>query len=769
MNLTETVYFGGSYREQWDDSYKMTVEYRDRSSVMLSFVCGHWQPLSGALPELPVADLYFPQAASAAVAACRFIASGQTALDLSALAPDQASGPIFAAECMRILLDDYGLRLETVYPYIVSCVKAPLGTEVQQALLQLQPRTGHVLQLLLEKMAVIPPVLHDARLSEFRNPCTAVQTGQQIRLAIHAPRDAFSSATLELFGDEVNKEYPMKSFSDGWEVSFSAPDEVAALWYRFRLKSTEGIHWLCTAPDGYHSWFRSSAHDGFRFTVFQSGFSTPKWFQNAVMYQIFPDRFAFSEDGTAEAGIAYHRSLGQCPDLHQSRKEEVRWKPRSFEKDYIPDDFYGGTLNGIREQLPSLKALGITCIYLNPIFEARSNHRYDTSDYLRIDPILGSNKDFCALCNTAESLGIRVLCDGVFSHTGADSIYFNRDSHYPNPGACQVTKSPYDSWYDFQHFPDKYRSWWGFRELPEVNELDPAWQEYMIRGDKAVVREWLRLGACGWRLDVADELPDEVLSLIRRSVKEEKTDGVILGEVWEDAVLKESYGARRKYALGNALDSVMNYPFRSAVLDFLHHRITAFDLANFLTAQQLHYPGPLYACLMNLLGSHDVERLRTNLATDIQLKDLSREEQLKIESNLNAEDYARADRLERLAIAIQFSVPGVPSVYYGDELGMTGTNDPFNRRPLSETNASEFRQLIQSLSYYRRIHPAFIEGDAFFLANDPDVLLVLRYTEVDSVLTVVNRAEEEKPYLFWFASKNCSGMIPASSFLQIIL
>ena len=769
MNLVETVCFGGSYLERWNDNFKMTVEYTDRDSISVSFVQGHWQPLSRIMPQMPLATQFFPQAASAAVAARRFIASGQTALDLSALAPDHACGAIFAAECMRILMDEYGQSMETVYPYIIPSLSEPLGPKEMEALSSLQPRTCHVLRLLQTQRLSVPPVIHDARLPVFRSPCAAVPTGQEIRLAIHAPQKAFYSATLELFGDEMSLEYPMKEFSDGWELSFTVPEEPTVLWYRFHLKSEQGDHWLCTAPDGYHSWLRSSAHEGFRLTVFRSGFSTPEWFRHAVMYQIFPDRFAFSEDGTAENGIAYHCALGQHPELHQSREEEVRWQPRSFEDDYIPDDFYGGTLKGIREKIPYLKELGITCIYLNPIVEARSNHRYDTSDYLRVDPILGTNEDFSELCKTADQADIRILCDGVFSHTGADSIYFNRDAHYSGSGACQIEASPFDSWYSFQHFPDEYRSWWGFRELPEVNELDPSWQDFVISGDQAVVRRWLRRGASGWRLDVADELPDEVLNLIRRAVKEEKPDGVVLGEVWEDAVLKESYGSRRKYALGDALDSVMNYPFRTSVLDFLHRRITAYDLADFLVSQQLNYPPPLYTSLMNLLGSHDVERLRTNLATEMLFKERSRIDQLKIEADLKEEDYARADRLERLALVIQFSIPGVPSIYYGDELCMTGVNDPFNRRPMPELKETGLRDLIKELSEKRRNHPALYEGDAFFLANDPDVLLILRQTDHEAVLTVINRSDEEKAFHLWLSSKTASGTVPAFGFRQIIL
>ncbi|MBQ9721332.1 MAG: glycoside hydrolase family 13 protein, partial [Oscillospiraceae bacterium] len=292
--------------------------------------------------------------------------------------------------------------------------------------------------------------------------------------------------------------------------------------------------------------------------------------------------------------------------------------------------------------LPYLKELGVGVIYLNPIVEARSNHRYDASDYLSVDPILGTNADLTHLCETAEAMGMRIILDGVFSHTGADSRYFNRDGSYPGNGACQGKDSPYYPWYDFRHYPNEYRCWWGFKDLPEVDERNPKWQNFVITGQDSVVKTWLRRGAAGWRLDVADELPDEVLAMIRESAKAEKPDALILGEVWEDAVIKESYGGRRNYALGYSLDSVMNYPLRKHILRFAHGWLDAYTLRDFLIDQQMNYPKPLYYSLMNLLGSHDVERLRSALASDRVIKDYSREEQRKMQFDEQALEKAVA-------------------------------------------------------------------------------------------------------------------------------
>ena len=759
-----SVFFGGEYEELWDETYHCSIAYKDRKQIWLRFCGEEWRiDEENTLPELKAcyssAAVYFNTAASAQLAVRRFIASGLTEQQLDTLSPGMICRRIFAAECMRMLLDDYGMKLETVWPYAALLLDGETESEpLPVDLKRLQPRTAAILSLLFRQKESIPVVLHDLRLARFRDPAGAVTTGTEVRISFLSRM--VDKAVLELYGDSFSSEYIMKKTDEGWETSFSAPEEAAALWYRFRILSREKQYWVCPSSDACHAWLQETPKDGFRFTVYEKTFKTPDWFKKAVLYQIFPDRFAFSSDGTAERGIAYHRSLGQTAELHLSVEEEPRWQPREGEKEYLPDDFYGGTLRGIREKLPYLQQLGITCLYLNPIFEARSNHRYDTSDYMKIDPIAGTDEDFSLLCASAESLGIRVLCDGVFSHTGADSVYFNRDGHYPLPGACQSEPSPYDTWYDFRHFPDDYRSWWGFRELPEVEENDRSWQQFVVSGEHSAVKKWLRLGASGWRLDVADELPDDILCLIRKSAREEKEDALILGEVWEDAVLKESYGARRRYALGASLDSVMNYPFRAAVLDFLHRKIDAWALCGFLTSQQQHYPRPMYLCLMNLLGSHDVERIRTNLAVETELKDLSRREQLSVEKEIGDAALKRAEQLSYLAAVIQFSIPGVPSIYYGDELGMTGVNDPFNRRPMEwQKDGCTFQNRIRELIRLRSSHRALTEGDAFFLAADADVILILRTCSEERALSVINRSDEKKSYFADIMGIQASGEV----------
>ena len=755
------VFFGGSYRELWSENYTLSIAYEGRRSVTARFDGGIWRAEAGdeelcALlnsPDCPGLTKDYFQAAASVYAAARDCVDRGVPLERMGEHFRWPDSTLAAPELMRLLMDDCGFSLSAAYQTVARCcgdIRA-IGVDVEQ-LYPLQPRTAHVLSVLRSCRDHTLAVFHDARKAAYRLPHGAVEEGALIRLSFRVLGGRIKQAALLLWGDSFRHEYPMEREGDSFTVTVPATMGPMALWYAFRVETPDSAQWLCPDESGYFGMLCGSEAGGFRLTVYKRGFETPAWFRRSVMYQIFPDRFAFSRDGTAEKGVAYHRALGQTPELHGSLEEPVRYQPRPFESAYSPDDFYGGTLKGIEEKLPYLKALGVGVIYLNPIVEARSNHRYDASDYRKVDPVLGSNEDFGRLCLKAGELGIRLILDGVYSHTGADSVYFNRHGSYPGKGACQGPESEYFDWYDFHRFPEEYRCWWGFQDLPEVDEGNPRWQDFIITGTDSIVKTWLRRGASGWRLDVADELPDTVLALIRRAAKEEKPDALILGEVWEDAVIKESYGGRRNYALGHSLDSVMNYPFRNAVLDFVHRRINAYGLRDFLISQQMNYPKPMYYSLMNLLGSHDVERLRTALATSTVIRGLSREEQLKLAVSQEALDGAIA--LEKLCAAVQFCIPGVPSVYYGDEQGMCGVCDPFNRLPFKE-GCGELHDWYAALAALRNSAPALSTGMAEFMAPSEDILLILRYisqgkdafglaAENGAYLCVINRGEAAK-------------------------
>ncbi|MBR3474155.1 MAG: glycoside hydrolase family 13 protein [Oscillospiraceae bacterium] len=772
------LYFGGSYREHWSEDYTLAVHYEGRTSVDAVCKDGVWRAVGGDgewvrllnSPECPAVTMLYFQGAASVYAAARECAARGLPLDRLDECFYSPSNPFTAPELVRLLMDDCGFSMRRAFQVAAACCGDLRCSGVDAAqVYPLQPRTAHIINILRSTSASSLAARHNSTDSFYRSPLGAQPEGAVLTLRLKVLAGKAIRADLLLYGDGFRREIPMIPAEKGFAVTFRLPEKAQALWYCFRLLTPDGTHWLCADASGYHGRLCTGEEQGFRLTVYKKDFETPAWFRRSVMYQIFPDRFAFSTDGTAEAGVRYHRALGQQAELHQSLDEPPRWQPRPFERSYTPDDFYGGTLKGIREKLPYLKKLGIGCLYLNPIGEARSNHRYDTSDYLKVDPILGSNEDLTELCEAARDLGIRVMLDGVYSHTGDDSVYFNRYGHYSGKGACQGKDSPYYPWYDFKHFPDKYRCWWGFDSLPEVEETNSAWQDFVITGPNSVVRSWLRRGTSAWRLDVADELPDQVLSLIRKAAKEEKPDAVVLGEVWEDAVLKESYGSRRNYALGYSLDSVMNYPLRIAILDFAHHRSSAYQLRDFLITQQHNYPLPLYYSLMNLLGSHDVERLRSALATDIWIKTLSREEQLKLD--FSEEALEQAVELEKLCAVLQFSLPGVPSIYYGDEQGMCGVGDPFNRLPFREERQDLFEHYA-ALSALRNGSPALSTGHARFLALSRDLLLVLRWiadgrdifgepAENGVYLAVLNRSREASDYELDCSALGC-GLVRGS-------
>ncbi len=449
--------------------------------------------------------------------------------------------------------------------------------------------------------------------------------------------------------------------------------------------------------------------DLFQLTVYSNTYETPKFLKGGVMYQIFPDRFCKS--GKVHENIPEGRVLredwGGTPYYKPDHNGHV-WN----------NDYFGGDLAGIQSKLPYLHGLGVTCIYLNPIFESHENHRYNTADYMKVDPLLGTNEDFAELCKEAEKYGISVILDGVFSHTGADSVYFNKYGRYPEKGAFQSKDSKYYEWYSFIDYPNSYESWWGIDTLPNVWENNDSYTEF-ICGDEGVLHYWLGLGAAGFRLDVADELPDQFLNNLRKSVKSFDKDKIVIGEVWEDASNKESYGVKRRYLLGDQLDSVMNYPFREAIISFIKGGNVT-DFINSIMTILENYPKPTIDVLMNFVSTHDIERAINRLGgenCDNKSKDWM------AERYLTPEQYSKGKALLKAAMALQFFLPGVPSIYYGDEAGLQGYKDPFNRRCYPWGNEDQdLIAYVSELSRIRRSIPNMVSGSTYFVFNDTKVI-----------------------------------------------
>ena len=467
------------------------------------------------------------------------------------------------------------------------------------------------------------------------------------------------TAYLHLWRDGEKKEsFLMQNTEYGWTISLKIK-EIGLYFYNFYIEN-EGF-----VSCGYLEKGILTNHDEpFLLTVFSKDYQTPDWFKGGVMYQIFPDRFAKKGSMPDIDGRVRRKDWGGFPSYKPNENGKV-----------LNNDFFGGNFKGIEEKLPYLKALGVTTIYLNPIFEAASNHRYDTSDYKKIDPYLGTEKDFSELIHSAKKQGIRIILDGVFNHTGDNSVYFNKYGKYPTVGAYQSKDSPYYSWYSFQEFPDCYHSWWGIDVLPEVNENSQEYQDFIFEKG-GVLKKWLGFGIGGYRLDVADELPDFFLKKLRKSVKEEDPDAIIIGEVWEDASNKIAYSQRREYLQGYELDSVMNYPLKDGIIRYILTE-NAGDLLHCIRVLINHYPKQTLDCLMNILGTHDTSRILTVLGGIVCY---NKDEMASDKAFLNSENKAKAIEKLKMAAVLQYTLPGVPCIYYGDENAMEGHIDPFCRR-----------------------------------------------------------------------------------------
>lgn len=580
---------------------------------------------------------------------------------------------------------------------------------------------------------------HNSFDTKYRRPFGAVTCGSRVWLSLFV--SGAHSARLRLWVDEheeIVSGERIPAVHDGVQgelYSFEAdmPDHPCLVWYYF-LIDTDGGTKFYSAHNGIGG-FSEYPPNAYQITVYSADFKTPDWFKRTVVYQIFPDRFRRGSVRGGLSRISAHTNRGRKVYLHDSWDEEVLYRPLPGEKHYSPCDFYGGDFEGIRASLPYLKSLNVGCLYLNPIFESPSNHRYDTADYMHADPVLGSDADADELAEACSKENIRVMLDGVFSHTGADSVYFNRYGSYDSVGAYNSRDSKYAGWYDFINYPDEYRSWWGFKNLPEVREDSPDYMAFI----KSVLERWANSGFSSWRLDVADELPDDFIRMLRRKLKSLNPDGVLLGEVWEDASNKHSMGSRRGYVNGDELDSVMNYPFREAVISFLMGHIDAHEFSFRLTAQRENYPEPFYLSTLNLLSSHDTVRILSVLGGAPGRDDLSREDQAVFK--LTPDARALAKKRLMLAAAIQFSIPGVPCIYYGDEIGMEGMADPFSRRPMTwDKTDDELLSFYRTLSRARQYVPALNHGMAAFCAVTHDVFAVMRIQSGESAIIIINRS-----------------------------
>ncbi len=561
-----------------------------------------------------------------------------------------------------------------------------------------------------------------------KSPFGPVREGETVRISMEVPGEAGAERVLLKLrrdGEAAEREVELKGVSTGHLTTFSGAFSVAerGLWfYRFEIFTAAGI--LFVGRDEESRAVVGDFLPEWQLTVYGADFATPEGLGQGLLYQIFPDRFRKSR-------------TGELPPVRNDRILHEDWSERPLFKadveDYAATDFFGGDLEGIREKLPYLQSLGVTMLYLNPIFEAASNHRYNTGDYFAVDPWLGTEEDVLRLCRDARELGIRVILDGVFSHTGSDSRYFNKEGHYDTLGAWQSPASAYAAWYRFKD-PERreYDCWWGIPTLPNVNEDEPSFQAF-ICGEGGVLDYWMERGASGWRLDVADELPDGFLDAVRRRIKARSPQAYLLGEVWEDASNKESYGQRRRYLLGDQLDGVMNYPCRKALLDFIGEGDAALFRRRILELLD-HYPAPAVQAMMNPLSTHDVARAATVLGV---LREVPEEERGDYLPTPGERERGRLGLM--LAALLQYTLPGMPSLYYGDEAGLMGFSDPWNRRCYPwDREDGELIAFFRQLGALRRDHPGELSEPLTFVSAQGGLAAFRR----GKLLTAVNRGGE---------------------------
>ena len=508
---------------------------------------------------------------------------------------------------------------------------------------------------------------------------------------------------------------PLRPISPTMYTVTFVPTQVGLYFYYFRIQTmTTTVYYGCVdgGYGGPGTQYVLREHvQMYQLTILKSIDTLPQWYRDGVAYQIFVDRFNNGNaDGHVDTPKANSFIYGQLTDrplyVRDAQRAILRW------------DFYGGNLRGIMAKIPYLQRLGVTIVYLTPIFEASSNHRYDTGDYLKIDPVVGTLTDFDNLVTALHQAGMRLILDGVFNHVGVDSKYFNQAGHYATVGAAQSTTSPYYPWFTFIHYPYDYDSWWGIRDLPTVDKEDPTYRDFIFGKPDSVIDYWTQRGVDGWRLDVADELPDDFIAGIRRTL-DRYPDKVLIGEVWEDASHKLAYGMRRHYLEGGGLQAVMNYPLRRLIIHVLNGTLTPAEWWRELMTLKENYPASTFQFNFNNIGSHDTPRILTMLEENQQ-------------------------RL-RLAVQLLLTLPGVPCLYYGDEAIMLGGKDPDNRAfyPWATADHAQI-QFVAKWTLWRQRHAWLNQAHfvPFYVADYG--IGYLYWQAAQTVLVVVNVTAESR-------------------------
>lgn len=515
---------------------------------------------------------------------------------------------------------------------------------------------------------------------------------------------------------------------DGYDVySFDVsytPDR-GLYFYGYQLHTPSGI-WYVT-EDGWKCRDKVCAD---RVLVYDEEYEAPRWLSGGIIYHIFVDRFykGCKEVPLREDAVLYTDWENGVPEFPEYSGAFLR-----------NNTFFGGTLWGVAEKLEYLKELGVSCIYLSPVFKAYSNHKYDTGDYMQVDEMFGGDEALKYLIDRAAEQGIGVILDGVFNHVGDDSLYFDHFGKYGGKGAFYGKKSPYYDWFSFIDYPDKYEAWWGIGNLPKVNRTKSF--RKLIYGKGGVVDKYMGMGASGFRLDVVDELEGDFTEGLSAAVKKRKSDAYMVGEVWEDASDKVAYGERKRYFQGAQLDAVMNYPLRNGLIEYALYR-NAEALGHTVWTLYRHYPPHKMAYMMNIIGTHDTERILTVLGGD-RAEDCSNA--VKATKRMTASQRRLAKKRLKMASMLQMTLPGIPCVYYGDEVGMEGYKDPFNRRPFPWHNVdTELCDWYKKLGTLRAKEPLLAAEGFRILKAKGGVFAFERYSGADKLAVLANVGDSDE-------------------------
>lgn len=570
----------------------------------------------------------------------------------------------------------------------------------------------------------------NSRKIECKSPYGAVKCGE--KLSLHFPIASWVSVDkmyvfIRLGDVSTPVEMRFEKSENGFSV-YTADyvfDAAGIYYYRFEMRNRDGVWYYGRGENGESVCGENLPE--WQLTVYKSSYKTPDFAKGNIIYHVFVDRFNRADGVKTKRKYRLHESFSESPEVV------------SADGKYYADDFFGGNFNGIREKLDYLEELGVGIIYLSPIFKAYSNHRYDTGDYLKVDELLGTEDDFKRLLDAAHEKGMKVILDGVFNHSGADSLYFNKFGTYDSLGAYQSKSSPYYDWYYFKKFPDEYACWWGCDNVPDLNKSNKDYRA-LVFGKNGVVEKWQKLGADGWRLDVVDELPIDFVNLLIKKIKSVNKDALVIGEVWEDASTKVSYGELRPYLLGDQLDGTMNYPFMNAIIAYVRDGDEKFFKD---TVQSIleNYPKETVYCLMNSLGTHDTVRI-INALSDVRAHGWSKTH--KLGYKLPDSEYEKAKKKLYLASVLQFTLPGIPSIFYGDEAGLQGFDDPINRRPYPW--GSEDKEILahyKKLGRIRRENRAVFSG-GFNMRDENGLVAYERTSGDDEILIAVNAGADDK-------------------------